>query len=168
MQLVSNLNFSVPPQKWKDECHVSTNFVPDCGFKAFTVGNYYHTCLTPTAFWLHIPLKFQKKGPPHLSQTSLCDHSGVYQELNNKCQNGTRNPHWHPSFVTNWFDTWILNDSNSNKSTCKPKWAIFITFNKNKINLLTNPNTWTQTWIKFRSDGACNSKLRKFAPSILY
>lgn len=130
--------------------------------------NYYHTCLTPTAFWLHIPLKFQKKGPPHLSQTSLCDHSGVYQELNNKCQNGTRNPHWHPSFVTNWFDTWILNDSNSNKSTCKPKWAIFITFNKNKINLLTNPNTWTQTWIKFRSDGACISKLRKFAPSILY
>ena len=56
----------------------------------------------------------------------------------------------------------------SNKSTCKPKWAIFITFNKNKINQLTNPNTWTQTWIKFRSDGACNSKLRKFAPSILY
>ena len=39
---------------------------------------------------------------------------------------------------------------------------------KNKINLLTNPNTWTQTWIKFRSDGACISKLRKFAPSILY
>ena len=32
----------------------------------------------------------------------------------------------------------------------------------------TNPNTWTQTWIKFRSDGACISKLRKFAPSILY
>ena len=132
------------------------------------VGNYYHTCLTPTAFWLHIPLKFQKKGPPHLSQTSLCDHSGVYQELNNKCQNGTRNPHWHPSFVTNWFDTWILNDSNSNKSTCKPKWAIFITFDKNKINLLTNPNTCTQTWIKFRSDGPCISKLKKFAPSILY
>ena len=36
-----------------------------------------HTCLTPTVFWFHITLKFQKKGPLHLSQTSLCDHSGV-------------------------------------------------------------------------------------------
>ena len=35
------------------------------------------TCLHPSFLMAHIPLTFQKKGPPHFSHTLLAVHSGV-------------------------------------------------------------------------------------------
>ena len=37
----------------------------------------HHTCRTPTVFWAHISLMFQKNGTPHFSHVLPAPHSAV-------------------------------------------------------------------------------------------